>query len=337
MDLIERYLQAVQFWLPKRQKDDIIAELSEDLHAQIEEREATLNRSLTEPEIEAILKQRGRPVLVANRFLPQEHLIGPVLFPIYIFVLKIVMAAYLLPWALVWAGMMIFSPAYRAHELAHSWIAAVISAWSAWWGTAFLAAGTVTLIFAILERVQARKHFLEQWEPRKLPAVRNPAVIPRSSSLFEAGATLFCLIWWPTHMYSRVVRLGPVAQISLSPAWPYFFWGVLWLTALSIVVSSINVMRPYWTVRRATFRLVTDCAGSALFCLLLIANIVAGIASPSLSPEKAIEFTNGFNLWMERMLLAAIAICVVVVCADIYRIVRLKTGRMRPTLSPIAH
>ena len=39
MELIERYLQAVQFWLPKEQKADIIAELSEDLHAQIEERE----------------------------------------------------------------------------------------------------------------------------------------------------------------------------------------------------------------------------------------------------------------------------------------------------------
>ena len=46
MDLIERYLQAVQFWLPKEQKDDIIAELSEDLHAQIEESESALGRTL---------------------------------------------------------------------------------------------------------------------------------------------------------------------------------------------------------------------------------------------------------------------------------------------------
>jgi hypothetical protein len=31
MELIERYLQAVNFWLPKRQKHDIINELSEDI------------------------------------------------------------------------------------------------------------------------------------------------------------------------------------------------------------------------------------------------------------------------------------------------------------------
>ncbi len=30
-DLIERYLQAVKFWLPKSDKRDIIQELSEDL------------------------------------------------------------------------------------------------------------------------------------------------------------------------------------------------------------------------------------------------------------------------------------------------------------------
>jgi hypothetical protein len=336
MDLIERYLQAVQFWLPRQQKDDIIAELSEDLHAQIEEKESGLGRTLTEAEVEAILKQRGRPVLVANRFLPQEHLIGPVLFPIYVFVLKIVMAAYLVPWALVWIGMTIYSADKRADFAAH-WFAKVGEGWGAVWSTAFLAVGTVTIVFAILERVQAREHFLEQWEPRKLPPVRNPAVIPRSNCLLETGLNLFCLIWWPTHMYSRVVRLGSVVQISLSPAWPYFFWGILALTAVNMVFSSINLMRPHWTVRRAILRLVTDCAGSALFCLLLKANLVTGIAGPNIPAEKAIAFTNGFNLWMERMLLVAIAICAVVVCADIYRIVRLKTGRIRPAFEAIAH
>lgn len=335
MDLIERYLQAVEFWLPRKQKDDIIAELSEDLHAQIEEKEAGLGRALTEPEVEAILKQRGRPVLVANRFLPQEHLIGPVLFPIYIFVLKIVTAAYLVPWVLVWIGMMVYSADKRAAFAAH-WFAKVGEGWGAVWSTAFMAVGTVTIVFAILERVQARKHFLEQWEPRKLPAVRNPALIPRSSSLFEAGATLFCLIWWPTHMYSGVVRLGPLAQITLSSAWPYFFWSILALTAVSVMISSANLMRPYWTMQRAVLRLLIDCAGATLFCLLLKANIVAGIAVPNASPEKAIEFTNVLNLWMERGVLVAVAIGAITAGTSLYRIVRLKTGKLRPTLAVVA-
>jgi len=42
MDLLHRYLQAVGFWLPAKQKHDIIAELSGDLHSQIDEKEAAL-------------------------------------------------------------------------------------------------------------------------------------------------------------------------------------------------------------------------------------------------------------------------------------------------------
>jgi hypothetical protein len=102
MELTDRYLQAVGFWLPKNQKHDIIAELSEDLHSQIEERESALGRKLTDDDMEQILKQRGRPLLVANRYRPQQHLIGPVLFPIYVFVLEVVAALYLLPWVMVW-------------------------------------------------------------------------------------------------------------------------------------------------------------------------------------------------------------------------------------------
>jgi len=110
MELIDRYLQAVKFWLPKNQKQDIIAELSEDLGSQIEDREAELRRKLSESEVADLLKQRGRPVLVANRFLPQESLIGPVLFPIYLFVLKLVALFYMVPWILVWIGIAIFRP-----------------------------------------------------------------------------------------------------------------------------------------------------------------------------------------------------------------------------------
>ena len=44
MELLDRYLQAVRFWLPRKQQDDIIAELGDDLRSQIEEREASLGR-----------------------------------------------------------------------------------------------------------------------------------------------------------------------------------------------------------------------------------------------------------------------------------------------------
>ena len=56
MALVDRYLHAVKFWLPRNQKDDIIAELSEDLRSQIEDQEAELGHKLTDAEVEPILK-----------------------------------------------------------------------------------------------------------------------------------------------------------------------------------------------------------------------------------------------------------------------------------------
>ena len=108
MDLIERYLQAVRHWLPTTKRHDIIAELSEDIHSQIDEREASLGRPLTETEVEAMLLERGRPMLVASRYLPQEYLIGPELFPIYRFVLKIVLLCSGAPTVLALVSLIVF-------------------------------------------------------------------------------------------------------------------------------------------------------------------------------------------------------------------------------------
>jgi hypothetical protein len=87
MELLDRYLHAVKKFLPKEQQDDIVAELSDDLRSQMEDREAELGRPLTEAEQEAVLKAHGHPVIVAGRYRQDRRsvafgrqLIGPVLF-----------------------------------------------------------------------------------------------------------------------------------------------------------------------------------------------------------------------------------------------------------------
>jgi hypothetical protein len=332
MELIERYLQAVKFWLPARQKDDIIAELSEDLHAQIEEQESALGHKLSEAEVEAILRRRGRPVLVANRFLPQEQLIGPVLFPIYRFVLKIVMLCYLVPWGLTWLGMMIYNPAFRAAHSGHSWLDSAGSLWSALSTTAFIAVGTVTIVFAVLERVEAKTHFLEKWDPRKLPAVRNRNVIPRSGSVVEVAANLVFILWWATNMYSPIAMIRPDVQISVSPLWPWFFWSLLLLALGNIALAAVNLTRPYWTGGRASLRLIADGIGSALFCWLLKANVLTGIVVANVPAEGTLHLANDINVWAAKAFPVSVGVCLVIAGADVYRIVRLKkTARLRLT------
>ncbi|MGZ7064631.1 MAG: HAAS signaling domain-containing protein, partial [Candidatus Angelobacter sp.] len=165
MELLDRYLQAVRFWLPRAQQDDIIAELGDDLRSQIEDRESSLGRPLSEDEFVALLKQAGHPLWVAGRYQKQQALIGPALFPLYRFVLKIAALGYLGPWLLVWIVLNVFAPTHRAGNPALS----LVDGWNSFLIKAFVIFGIVTLVFAALERFQFAVTALQRWDPRKLP------------------------------------------------------------------------------------------------------------------------------------------------------------------------
>jgi hypothetical protein len=308
MELIERYLQAVKFWLPKQQKQDIIAELSEDIYAQIEEQETARGHKLSESELEAFLKRRGRPVVVANRYLPQQYLIGPLLFPVYRFVLKIVVICYLVPWLLV------------AFSL-KTWMQSA-SIPGPFVLTSLFALGGVTLVFAILERLQEKSKFLENWNPSKLAPVRNPNLISRSSSAAELVINLLIFVWWAGNMYAP-------GFVLLSPLWTWFFWGFLVVTLANAALAAANLMHPYWTGMRAALRFATDCAGGALFCWLMKAPVLVGISATSLPPERAAALTNTINGWLEKSFPMAVSVVLVIAAVDIYRIMRLnRTPRL---------
>ncbi len=50
MGLVDRYLRAVRFWLPKKAKqEDLLAELGEDLRSQIEAKEEDPDTLWTRP------------------------------------------------------------------------------------------------------------------------------------------------------------------------------------------------------------------------------------------------------------------------------------------------
>jgi len=325
MDLLDRYLHAVKFWLPKAQRQDIVSELSEDIRSQIEDKEAELGRPLTEADVEAILIRVGRPVLVANRYLPQRHLIGPALYPIYVFVLKIVTACYLVPWILVGIGLMLYSPGYRA---AHGggWVGALGAVWGGFWLTTLVAVGAVTVVFATLERGASKPGFLETWSPRKLPPVRDPNRISRADSIMELVANIVFASWWVLFMSSPIVLDRPDIRITLAPVWVYFFWGYLMTAAANVALGGMNLLRPNWTRAKAGFRLATNLCGSALFCTLTQSDILLNISLAPGSTADGQAIAAAINMWASRALPFAIGIGLVVLAVDIRRLVRVKAA-----------
>jgi len=322
MELIDRYLQAVKFWLPEAQKQDIIAELSEDIRSQVEEKEAELGRKLNDAEVEAILIQRGSPIVMANRYLPQRHLIGPLLFPVYSLVLKMAWLFYLVPWLFVWICIASFAPSYRAQNPG----TLITGALHTIWLMAVYTFASVTVAFALVERYHLKSGFLEKWNPRKLPPVRDPNRIKRSSSIAEIVAYIVVCTWWIGALSSPTIVNTAEMRITLAPVWRYFFWTILLLTAANAIASVFNLVRPYWTGTRARMRLASDCIGWALFAWLCRANIVAEISVRNVPYEKTMQVATAINLWGARSLPVVIAVAVLIVALDVYRIIRVKRG-----------
>jgi hypothetical protein len=170
MELLERYLYAVSKHLPQARKEDLLAELRENLLAQIEDVEVTQGRPLTTDEVAEILRRHGRPLVVAARYLPQRHLIGPVMFPWFWYVLRLAVPIGMLVSLIAYVSQVLFSP--DGHFAFSRLFSGLLSA-------AFNVAAAVTLIFAVAESILARYHEVvvkdAEWDPRELPRVDRDA------------------------------------------------------------------------------------------------------------------------------------------------------------------
>jgi len=255
MELLERYLQAVRFWLPKPQQDDIIEELRDDLHSQIEDKESSLGRALNEDEMVALLQQTGHPMRVAARYQPQQSLIGPTFFPIYKVVLKCVALFYLLPSFLVWIGLVLFVPLYHAKNN----FVTVLNGYAGMWTNALLLFAIITLGFAALERFQSRITALQKWDPRKLPALaKRKERISRLETIFEIiFSVLFITAWFALPDIAHSL-LAPVDKVLIiNPVLKIYYWLGLIPAFLSLAQQLVNLFRPQWTWLRPPSRLVS--------------------------------------------------------------------------------
>ena len=337
MDLVDRYLNAVGFWLPKAQRRDILAELSEDIRSQVEEREAALGRPLAAGEMEGLLKEKGSPYSVAGRFLPQRQLIGPTLFPMYVFVLKIVALFYAIPWLLVWCALVLFVPSYRAAHPGLGLFGTLGSLWTSML-TTFAA---ITVGFAVGEWSQRRSAARREWDPKRLPAVRDVLKIPRFGSAAEILIDLLFLAWWlgglPFPLAFRTS--GAPAVFGPVPLWIDFRAQAYVPVALMIVaaaaLSAFALVRPYWTRVRLAVRVAIDLfvAGLILSFLGPRASEISTLwASVQGAPAGAASST-GIPAWLglsTALTLGIVAaICVAVSVRNLIRIARYETLRAR--------
>jgi hypothetical protein len=325
MELVDRYLQAIKFWLPRNQKDDIIAELSEDLRSQIEEKESELGRKLAADEVEPILKRCGSPMAVAERYLPQRSLIGPALFPIYSVVIRSLIFYFLLPWLLVWVGIAIFSPDFRADHPG----AALFFSLDPWWLACTYSLFFCTLAFALLDRSQMRSRVVNGWSPSTLPVARDYNKISRGETIVEMTVSVAALaVWFELGAFRRVFHLLGVT-VTLSRSWPFFFWALTVLSIAAIGLACFNLVNPRWTQLSASLRLGLDCYMWGLAYWVCRVNLLQSLDGGGLSFTEAAQKLTTFNHLLESSAIWVALIGLIVLAFDVRRI--LRVGRNAST------
>lgn len=265
MELVDRYLQAVRFWLPNRQKQDLAAELGEDLRSQIEARESELGRPLDEGEVGAILKKCGAPMLVASRLGPKQSLIGPALFPIYTFVLKMVLG-----WVLVPLFVIVLAPINIA-KAGGGWASALAGTLGSLFSGVLVATGIITLVFALLERTRALEGIESKWDPSRLPPIHESEKKPaRLQNAAELVFGFFGLIWLLSLPADGFLILGPgAAFLKASPLVHTFYPLIVAMAVFSLLRAAVTLARPQWTTFPAWSRFVHEVLVFAFLSLAL--------------------------------------------------------------------
>jgi hypothetical protein len=281
MTLIERYLNAVRFFLPRRQQDDIVRELSENLASEMEDRGQALGRDLTEREVVDILRRHGHPALVAARFAPRQQLIGPVFFPIYVLALKLGLGAALvvtIVMAVIAAALRGISvPVFLDGLMAYPNRALIVFAWT-------------TLAFAALDALGAQSRITPDWDPRRIPnwmagGRRPDRLHDRMHAIVEVLFGALALGWLLLVPTSPWLAMGPLATVlAFAPVWTVWYVPLVAVAVGNLTLDAYGLFQPTRTAGRITLKLVLLACQLAIALMILSARVWV-VAGPRLHPD----------------------------------------------------
>ena len=191
-----------------------------------------------------------RPATARNAFFVLKMVLFWILIPVFVFIVG--------PTNVVRSG--------------GDWGTAIASTMANLWSGLFIAAGVITLVFAILERTHAQMGTECKWDPMKLPAVRKE----RKTSVFELVCELafnwFGLIWLLLVPHNPFLLFGPAAAF-LRPGslWDTFYIPVVAVSCFAIFRIAFALSKPQWTWLPPLGQLVQSLLGLVIVKYMLAA------------------------------------------------------------------
>ncbi len=329
MTLIERYVRAVRDSLPRAQQDDIINELSENLHARFEDEEAARGRPLTEDDEIAILKAFGHPMAVAARYRGDERsvtfgrrLIGPELFPTYMKVLGVNVAITLLIGVIA--------------------LVASVQIWPGFLGVLVPLAiqfVCVTAIFVVIDARWVRDP--DGWDPRTISSMgpdvdvstldglavqmigkEHSRAVAVTTSILEIGLLAVALVVWRaiglpdgSGSWSR----GPAGRISSTP--------ITVVIVGSLLTPVVTLIRPTWTRFRIAAHIAIDAATIVIGAVSLALGswvVLIDPATATTDQRSLAELVNGI---VRFSIAGTIVLTAINLALEVRRLVRFDATR----------
>jgi hypothetical protein len=285
--LFDRYVHEVGRRLPKKQRADVEAELHSLLMDTLQDRtdEGTDQDALEATQV-AILEEFGPPAKVAAGYAPpHRYLIGPRVFDLYLLVASVVVGSLSLVFLVILPILAMLGEPEPLSALG-SYLVGMIDDYL---GALLAGLGSVTLTFAILERVlpdsALDKEDEETWDPRTLPEIEDTerTRIQIGGLIVETVLTVIGLILF--NFFPQWIGIGFVASIDDAPARWYaiplltqdFFTIYLPLINVSWILQIIlNVV----LLRQGRWQLVTRLVDVALtaFGAFILYRMITGPA-----------------------------------------------------------
>jgi hypothetical protein len=342
-ELFDRYVHEVGRRLPRKQRADVKAELHSLLTDALQDRlaggEAEDKAALEAAQV-AILEEFGPPEKVAAQYAPpRRYLIGPRVFEIYLIVAASVAGSLSLVFLIILPLITIWGEGEPLRVLGSYYVEIL----GDYLGIILSSFGSVTLTFAILERVLPKSGFedeekKEPWDPRSLPKIEDPSRVQIGGLIVETVLIVIALIVF--NFFPQWIGLNYVASVDDAPRrWlsipllaPTFFSAYLpLLNMLWILNIGLNLV----LLRQGKWQLLTRLFdfGLAIFGAIVCYRMLTGppiLSLEAITPESLRQLLDSIlPLLLKVALIIGLVSGVVEAARKLYRIVQTESWRVR--------
>lgn len=322
MKLIDKYMNAVAYYLPVKRRDEIVRELRANILDQLENQ----FEHSTEEELSVILTNMGHPQKVAAQYFPPQKLVSEELFPLYkqtlnyglilVFMIKVIQAS------------IIFISS--AHLNIFGFIFGFIN-------TSLLMFAVATGIFYVFSNPPGGKPLFkinDCWTPEKLPAINFKW--QRISACDQASEFSFSVFLILVLHHQILMSEQALQSLSLNFSDSTTLW-IPWLTAtflVSLVFNVWNLRFGFWMASKLYIAVIINALSAILLLYMsfLPELVVATTLNETASNETVKKLVPIFNHVLKSGFVVTGLWFVYESIRDLYRILLLKKSEASDSL-----